>query len=171
MHLKEGTRLQLQRRFYQTAPICNLRQIMHIYPNTMRIDATVSGYRHIQLLSNTGNTMPNCTLFVHVAITNKRGGGVSINKLSTSHHPPHPHPPFVCVCVCFFFFFLGGGDTNLIHAYAHTHTYTHTHIHTHAHTQGYKHIYFTCQKSTFSFLSLLFRVLALVQLFLANSCQ
>ena len=37
----------------------------------------VAGYRHIQLLSNTGNPMPNCTLFVHVAITNKRGGGVS----------------------------------------------------------------------------------------------
>ncbi|KAL8614071.1 hypothetical protein ACOMHN_026288 [Nucella lapillus] len=35
----------------------------------------VAGYRHIQLLSNTGNPMPNCTLFVHVAITNKRGGG------------------------------------------------------------------------------------------------
>ena len=37
----------------------------------------IAGYRHIQLLSNTGNPMPNCTLFVHVAITNKRGGGVS----------------------------------------------------------------------------------------------
>jgi hypothetical protein len=33
INLKEGTRLQLQRRFYQTAPICNLRQIVHIYPN------------------------------------------------------------------------------------------------------------------------------------------
>jgi hypothetical protein len=32
INLKEGTRLQLQRRFYQTAPICNLRQIVHIYP-------------------------------------------------------------------------------------------------------------------------------------------
>ena len=35
------------------------------------------GYRHIQLLSNTGDPIPNCTLFVHIAITNKRGGGVS----------------------------------------------------------------------------------------------
>jgi hypothetical protein len=31
-NLKEGTRLQLERRFYQTAPICNMRQIVHIYP-------------------------------------------------------------------------------------------------------------------------------------------
>jgi hypothetical protein len=31
-NLKEGTRLQLQRRFYQTAPICSLRQSVHIYP-------------------------------------------------------------------------------------------------------------------------------------------
>jgi hypothetical protein len=29
--LKEGTRSQLQRRFYQTAPICNLCQIVHIH--------------------------------------------------------------------------------------------------------------------------------------------
>jgi hypothetical protein len=33
INLKERTQLQLQRRFYQTAPICNLRQIVHIYPN------------------------------------------------------------------------------------------------------------------------------------------
>jgi hypothetical protein len=30
--LKEGTRLQLQRRFHQTAPIWDLRQIGNIYP-------------------------------------------------------------------------------------------------------------------------------------------
>ena len=35
-----------------------------------------SGYRHIQLKSNSGEVIPNCSLFVHVAITNKRGGGV-----------------------------------------------------------------------------------------------
>jgi hypothetical protein len=35
INLKEGTRLQLQRRFYQTAPICNLCQIVHIYPTEM----------------------------------------------------------------------------------------------------------------------------------------
>jgi hypothetical protein len=28
-----GARLQLQRRFYQTAPICNLRHIVRIYPS------------------------------------------------------------------------------------------------------------------------------------------
>jgi hypothetical protein len=36
-----------------------------------------SGYRHICLLSNTGEPLENSTLFVHVAITNKKGGGVS----------------------------------------------------------------------------------------------
>jgi hypothetical protein len=30
VNLKEGTRLQLQRRFYQTAPIWDMRQIGHI---------------------------------------------------------------------------------------------------------------------------------------------
>ena len=45
----------------------------------------LAGYRHITLKSNTGDAIPNCTLFVHVAITNKRGGGVSssINHCST----------------------------------------------------------------------------------------
>ena len=38
-----------------------------------------SGYRHIRLLCNTGDIIKNCTLFVHVAITNKRGGGVSMS--------------------------------------------------------------------------------------------
>jgi hypothetical protein len=32
INLKEGTRLQLQRCFYQTASIWDLRQIWHIYP-------------------------------------------------------------------------------------------------------------------------------------------
>ncbi len=36
-----------------------------------------AGFRHISLKSNTGDAIPNCSLFVHVAITNKRGGGVS----------------------------------------------------------------------------------------------
>jgi hypothetical protein len=35
INLKEGTRLQLQRRFYRTAPICSLRQIVHIYPTAL----------------------------------------------------------------------------------------------------------------------------------------
>jgi hypothetical protein len=34
-NLKEGTRLKFQRRVYQTAPICSLRQIVHIYPNEL----------------------------------------------------------------------------------------------------------------------------------------
>ena len=36
-----------------------------------------AGYRHIKLLSNTGEPLENSTLFVHIAITNRRGGGVS----------------------------------------------------------------------------------------------
>ncbi|KAI6241512.1 Phospholipase C and C2 calcium-dependent membrane targeting domain containing protein [Aphelenchoides fujianensis] len=32
-------------------------------------------YRHIPLLNNEGEPLDNCTLFVHVAITNRRGGG------------------------------------------------------------------------------------------------
>lgn len=31
----------------------------------------------MRLLSNTGDPIENCVLFVHIAITNKRGGGVS----------------------------------------------------------------------------------------------
>ncbi|CAG5122392.1 unnamed protein product, partial [Candidula unifasciata] len=42
---------------------------------TIPFECMMTGYRHIQLLSNTGNPMENCTLFIHVAITNKRGGG------------------------------------------------------------------------------------------------
>ncbi|KAK3103478.1 hypothetical protein FSP39_019535 [Pinctada imbricata] len=42
---------------------------------TIPFECMQTGYRHIRLLSNTGDTMENCTLFVHIAITNKRGGG------------------------------------------------------------------------------------------------
>jgi hypothetical protein len=38
INLKEGTRLQLQRRFYQTPPICNLRQIV-LYPSEENVYA------------------------------------------------------------------------------------------------------------------------------------
>ncbi|KAK7099199.1 hypothetical protein V1264_003379 [Littorina saxatilis] len=57
---------------------------------TLPFECMQTGYRHIQLLSNTGNTMQNCTLFVHVAITNKRGGGkaskrgMSVKKIKRS---------------------------------------------------------------------------------------
>nr|KAG5699416.1 hypothetical protein BaRGS_016262 [Batillaria attramentaria] len=56
---------------------------------TLPFECMQTGFRHIQLLSNTGNPMPNCTLFVHVAITNKRGGGayrrgMSVKKIKRS---------------------------------------------------------------------------------------
>jgi len=41
------------------------------------------GYRHIRLRSNTGEVLINSTLFVHVAVTNRKGGGVSSNLLHT----------------------------------------------------------------------------------------
>lgn len=34
------------------------------------------GYRHLPLLNNEGDPIENSTLFVHIAITNRRGGGV-----------------------------------------------------------------------------------------------
>lgn len=34
------------------------------------------GYRHIPLLNNEGELLENSTIFVHIAITNRRGGGV-----------------------------------------------------------------------------------------------
>ncbi|KAK7793999.1 hypothetical protein R5R35_003961 [Gryllus longicercus] len=42
---------------------------------TIPFDCIRTGYRHIRLLSNTGEPLENATLFVHVAITNKKGGG------------------------------------------------------------------------------------------------
>lgn len=41
--------------------------------------AAASGYRHIPLSNNEGDLLENCTLFVHVAVTNRRGGGVINN--------------------------------------------------------------------------------------------
>ena len=37
-----------------------------------------TGYRHVRLLSSMGEPMDNATLFVHVSVTNKKGGGVSM---------------------------------------------------------------------------------------------
>ncbi|XP_060582672.1 inactive phospholipase C-like protein 2 [Ruditapes philippinarum] len=42
---------------------------------TIPFECMQTGYRHVRLLSNTGDPIENCCLFVHVAITNKRGGG------------------------------------------------------------------------------------------------
>ncbi|VDM37165.1 unnamed protein product [Toxocara canis] len=44
---------------------------------TAPFECLQSGYRHVPLLNNEGDPLENCTLFVHVAITNRRGGGVS----------------------------------------------------------------------------------------------
>uniref|UniRef100_A0AC34Q2Q5 Phosphoinositide phospholipase C n=1 Tax=Panagrolaimus sp. JU765 TaxID=591449 RepID=A0AC34Q2Q5_9BILA len=42
---------------------------------TLPFECLQSGYRHISLLNNEGDPLENSTLFVHVAITNRRGGG------------------------------------------------------------------------------------------------
>lgn len=42
---------------------------------TIPFECLQSGYRHIPLLNNEGDPLENCTLFVHVAVTNRRGGG------------------------------------------------------------------------------------------------
>nr|CAD2136437.1 unnamed protein product [Meloidogyne enterolobii] len=42
---------------------------------TIPFDCLQSGYRHIPLLNNEGEPMEASTLFVHIAVTNKRGGG------------------------------------------------------------------------------------------------
>ncbi|CAI4232310.1 unnamed protein product [Auanema sp. JU1783] len=42
---------------------------------TIPFDCLQPGYRHIHLLNNEGDPLDNATLFVHIAITNRRGGG------------------------------------------------------------------------------------------------
>ncbi|CAB3402264.1 unnamed protein product [Caenorhabditis bovis] len=42
---------------------------------TIPFECLQPGYRHIYLLNNEGDPLENATLFVHVAITNRRGGG------------------------------------------------------------------------------------------------
>ncbi|XP_069694036.1 inactive phospholipase C-like protein 2 isoform X2 [Periplaneta americana] len=49
---------------------------------TIPFECLQTGYRHIRLLSNTGEPLENSTLFVHVAITNKKGGGKPLKKKS-----------------------------------------------------------------------------------------
>jgi inactive phospholipase C-like protein 2 len=44
---------------------------------TTPFECLQSGYRHIPLLNNEGDPLENSTVFVHIAITNRRGGGVS----------------------------------------------------------------------------------------------
>ncbi|XP_064177877.1 inactive phospholipase C-like protein 2 [Anguilla rostrata] len=42
---------------------------------TIPFECLQPGYRHLPLQSLTGEFLPNTTLFVHIAITNRRGGG------------------------------------------------------------------------------------------------
>ncbi|CAD6188188.1 unnamed protein product [Caenorhabditis auriculariae] len=42
---------------------------------TIPFECLQPGYRHVSLLNNEGDPLENATLFVHIAITNRRGGG------------------------------------------------------------------------------------------------
>jgi hypothetical protein len=42
------------------------------FPHT----TTTLGYRHVALLNNEGEPIEHCSLFIHIAVTNRRGGGV-----------------------------------------------------------------------------------------------
>lgn len=42
---------------------------------TIPFECLQNGYRHVPLLSSEGDVLENCTLFVHVAVTNRCGGG------------------------------------------------------------------------------------------------
>jgi hypothetical protein len=67
--LKEDTRLQLQRRFYLTAPIWDLRQIGHVYPNYLRVSKKNNkGSRYIQYQIDKLKTKRNICLHLHVFI-------------------------------------------------------------------------------------------------------
>ncbi|XP_065351230.1 inactive phospholipase C-like protein 2 isoform X1 [Cloeon dipterum] len=52
---------------------------------TIPFDCLQPGYRHIRLLSNTGEPLENSFLFVHIAITNKKGGGRPASKSEKLH--------------------------------------------------------------------------------------
>ena len=43
---------------------------------TLPFESVAPGYRHVPLLNNEGESIDNASLFVHIAITNRRGGGV-----------------------------------------------------------------------------------------------
>ncbi|XP_046407217.1 inactive phospholipase C-like protein 2 isoform X1 [Ischnura elegans] len=47
---------------------------------TIPFECLQTGYRHIRLLSNTGEALENSSLFVHIAITNKKGGGKPMKR-------------------------------------------------------------------------------------------
>ncbi|KAL5007407.1 hypothetical protein ScPMuIL_016213 [Solemya velum] len=53
---------------------------------TIPFECMQTGYRHMHLLSNTGEMIESCTLFVHIAITNKRGGGSQKRGLSVKKY-------------------------------------------------------------------------------------
>ncbi|OQV20118.1 Inactive phospholipase C-like protein 2 [Hypsibius exemplaris] len=42
------------------------------------MDCMQTGYRHVRLKSLYGKDIPNCYLFIHIAVTNKNGGGKSM---------------------------------------------------------------------------------------------
>lgn len=47
---------------------------------TLPVTCTRQGYRHIPLKSSSGNTIGDCFLFVHIAVTSKRRSPVSAKE-------------------------------------------------------------------------------------------
>ncbi|KJH46942.1 Phosphatidylinositol-specific phospholipase C, Y domain protein [Dictyocaulus viviparus] len=54
---------------------------------TIPFECLQPGFRHVPLLNNEGDPLPNATLFVHIAITNKRGGGMVDDQFKTAVVP------------------------------------------------------------------------------------
>ncbi|XP_022097790.1 inactive phospholipase C-like protein 2 isoform X2 [Acanthaster planci] len=65
---------------------------------TIPFECLQPGYRHFTLLSNTGESIEPASLFVHVAVTNKRGGGkptkrgMSVKKSKRTRDYTHVRP-------------------------------------------------------------------------------
>ncbi|TMS18152.1 Inactive phospholipase C-like protein 2 [Larimichthys crocea] len=55
---------------------------------TIPLECLQPGYRHVPLQSLTGEELPHAKLFVHVALTNRRGGGKASQKGTVSAEGP-----------------------------------------------------------------------------------
>lgn len=72
---------QVNLRVYLTVKFCTyscemtLDLLIPIGQYTIPLECLQSGYRHVPLQFLTGEELPHAKLFVHVALTNRRGGG------------------------------------------------------------------------------------------------
>jgi hypothetical protein len=102
-NLKEGTRLQLQRHFYQTATNFNLRQIVHIYPNWRRVDvrclsmfcAAREGPSGPRMWNNQGHRLPGARA-VSLAVHRPKVPSDTTNTLMLMQVTLSPTPSCLC---------------------------------------------------------------------------